>query len=577
MNSLRRISKVLILSLLFVVFMQPAIYKASEGEVINSFHSDIVINRDSTMQVTETIKIVSAGINIKHGIYRDFPTKYTDNNGNNYNVGFNVISVKRDGNEEEYEVSQEDNGKRVTIGSKDVTLSNGEHTYTIVYITNRQIGYFENNDELFWNVTGNGWAFPIEEASASVTIPKVLDSGTSTLGGYTGVNGSTEKNLEYSIDTDGKAVFKTTKALLAGEGLSVYVTFPKGIVQKPSITKEASYWLKDNTGTLVIFIGAVVSLCIYLFGWIRYGRDPKKGTIIPLYAPPRNLPPEDLRYIQNMGSYDNKILTAAIINMAVNGCIIIEELKVKGKKGYTITKTGENNIALSPVERVMYKVMPETLELKQEYNKDVPKIIEKLKNELSGVYKNTYFNSNSGFLAAGIVIALISAIAGFAIFNDSLSEIVIIPGIILIAEHFVFWFLLKAPTVEGRKLMDEIEGFKLFLSVAEKDRLNFLNPPDKTPELFEKYLPYALALDVEQKWAKQFSQMFSQMEENGIQYSPLWYTGAAWDINNTANFAGSFNNSFSTVISSASVAPGSSSGSGGFSGGGGGGGGGGGW
>lgn len=577
MNSLRRIAKVLILSLLFVVFMQPAIYKASEGEVINSFHSDIVINKDSAMQVTETIKIVSAGINIKHGIYRDFPTKYTDNNGNNYNVGFNVISVKRDGNEEEYEVSQEDNGKRVTIGSKDVMLSNGEHTYTIVYITNRQLGYFENNDELFWNVTGNGWGFPIEEASASVTIPKVLDSSTSTLGGYTGAYGSTEKNLEYSIGTDGKAVFKTTRVLNAGEGLSVYVTFPKGIVQKPSITKEASYWLKDNAGTLVICIGAVVSLCIYLFGWIRYGRDPKKGTIIPLYAPPKDLPPEDLRYIRNMGSYDNKILTAAIINMAVNGCIIIKEIKVKGKKGYTITKTGENNIALSPVERVMYKVMPEKLELKQEYNKDVPKIIEKLKNELSRVYKDTYFNSNSGFLAAGIAIAVISAAVGFGIFNDSLSEIVIIPGIILIAEHFVFWFLLKAPTTEGRKLMDEIEGFKLFLSVTEKGRLNLLNPPDKTPELFEKYLPYALALDVEQKWAKQFSQMFSQMEKDGIQYSPLWYTGAAWNINNTANFAGSFNNSFSTVISSASVAPGSSSGSGGFSGGGGGGGGGGGW
>lgn len=577
MNSLRRISKVLILSLLFVVFMQPAIYKASEGEVINSFHSDIVINKDSTMQVTETIKIVSEGINIKHGIYRDFPTKYTDNNGSNYNVGFNVIGVKRDGNNEEYEVSQEDNGKRVTIGSKNVTLSNGEHTYTIVYITNRQLGYFENNDELFWNVTGNGLAFPIEEASASVTIPKVLYSSTSALGGYTGANGSTEKNLEYSIGTDGKAVFKTTKVLNAGEGLSVYVTFPKGIIQKPSTLEEASYWLQDNTGTLVIFIGAVVSLCIYLFGWIRYGRDPKKGTIIPLYAPPKNLPPEDLRYIRNMGSYDNKILTAAIINMAVNGCIKIEETKAKGKKEYTITKTGKNNIALSPAERVMYKAMPETLELKQEYNKAVPKIIEKLRNELSGIYKNAYFNSNSGFLAAGIAIAVISAAVGFGIFNDSLSEIVIIPGIILIAEHFVFWFLLKAPTAEGRKLMDEIEGFKLFLSVTEKDRLNFLNPPDKTPELFEKYLPYALALDVEQKWSKQFAEMFRQMEEDGIAYSPLWYTGAAWNINNTAYFAGSINDSFSTVISSASVAPGSSSGSGGFSGGGGGGGGGGGW
>lgn len=121
MRSCGKIIKVLLLSLLLVVFMQPALYKASNIEVIKTFHSDIVINKDATMQVTETIKIVSAGENITHGIYRDFPTMYTDNNGSNFNVGFNVTSVKRDGNDEEYEVSQMDNGKRITIGNKDTT------------------------------------------------------------------------------------------------------------------------------------------------------------------------------------------------------------------------------------------------------------------------------------------------------------------------------------------------------------------------------------------------------------------------------------------------------------------------
>lgn len=576
MRSCGRIIKILLLSLLLIVFMQPALYKASDIEVIKTFHSDIVINKDATMQVTETIKIVSAGENIKHGIYRDFPTMYTDNNGSNYNVGFNVTSVKRDGNDEEYEVSQMDNGKRITIGNKDTTLSNGEHTYIIMYTTNRQLGYYQDNDELFWNVTGIGWKFPIEEASADVTIPKALDSSTSALGGYTGTQGSTEKNLQYSIGDDGKAVYKTTKALGPGEGLSVYVTFPKGIIQKPSASEETSYWVQDNAGTLVLCIGAVVSLCIYLFGWIKYGRDPKKGTIIPLYAPPRNLAPEDLRYIRNMG-YDNKALTASIINMAVNGALLIKEIKVKSKKGYNITKTGKNSSTLSPVERVVYKQMPETLELNQEYDPIMPKIIDKLKNELSVVYGNTYFNSNSVFLVIGIAIACITAFLAIVVFNKSLSDIAILPGIVLLAEHFVFWALLKAPTVEGRKLMDEVEGFKMFLSVTEKERLNLLNPPDKTPQLFEKYIPYALALDVDQKWAKQFSRMFSEMEEEGIAYVPLWYVGSAWDINNTAHFADSFNNTFSTVISSASTAPGSDSGVGGSSGGGGGGGGGGGW
>ena len=576
MKNSKIVIKILLFSLLFVIFIQPTIYKASENEVIKSFHSDIVINKDATMQVTETITVTSAEENIKHGIYREFPTKYTDNKGSNINIGFKVVSVKRDGEAEEYNVSQESNGKRITIGNKDVTLPSGDHTYTIVYNTYRQLGYFQDNDELFWNVTGNGWSFYIEEASATITLPVALDMSSSKLGGYTGIQGSKDKNLEYSIDKDGKAVFKTTQALSYNEGLSVYVTFPKGIIQNPNFTDKFSYWVQDNLFALIILFGTLTTLALYLFGWIKYGRDPKKGIIIPLYTPPRDLGPEDLRYIFNMG-YDNKTLTSAIINMAVQGYLEIKE--GKGKKTYTLTKTGNNYMALTDTEKVIAKELPESTELKQEYNPVMTAIISKLKSKLSELYYKVYFNSNSEFIIIGIFISIVTVIIAFVFSKDSISAIAVIPGIILAAEHLVSWQLLKAPTVEGRKLMDEIEGFKLFLTVTEKERLNLLNPPDKTPELFEKYLPYALALNVEQKWAEQFSKMFSQMNEDGVAYSPIWYMGAAWNINDTSNFASSFNHSFSTVISSASTAPGSSSGSSysGGSGGGGGGGGGGGW
>ena len=142
----------------------------------------------------------------------------------------------------------------------------------------------------------------------------------------------------------------------------------------------------------------------------------------------------------------------------------------------------------------------------------------------------------------------------------------------------VFGHLLKAPTLQGRKVMDQAEGFKMFLSVTEKERMNLLNPPDQTPELFEKYLPYALALDVEQKWSEQFSTVFEKLAKAGTAYHPYWYGGmhGGFRVNDfSSNLAGSFSN----AISSSSTPPGSSSGGGGggFSGGGGGGGGGGGW
>jgi len=153
--------------------------------------------------------------------------------------------------------------------------------------------------------------------------------------------------------------------------------------------------------------------------------------------------------------------------------------------------------------------------------------------------------------------------------------------LVVIVTNALFYYLLKAPTAQGRKFMDQMEGFKMFLSVSEKDRMNMLNPPEKTPELFEKYLPFALALDVENKWAEQFSDVFERLAQQGAEYHPMWYSGGSWNRFQTGRFANSLGSSFSGAIASSAVAPGSSSGfgggGGGFSGGGGGGGGGGGW
>jgi uncharacterized membrane protein len=150
--------------------------------------------------------------------------------------------------------------------------------------------------------------------------------------------------------------------------------------------------------------------------------------------------------------------------------------------------------------------------------------------------------------------------------------------------NVLFHHLLKAPTLAGRALMDRVEGFKMFLTAVDADRLQTVARPDKTPQLFERFLPYAFALGVEHAWAEQFSQVLAQAATagttgGGTSYSPSWYSGAAFASFSATDFTSSFSSSFSGAISSSSAAPGSSSGSGGggSSGGGGGGGGGGGW
>jgi len=167
---------------------------------------------------------------------------------------------------------------------------------------------------------------------------------------------------------------------------------------------------------------------------------------------------------------------------------------------------------------------------------------------------------------------------GMWAFSTMTSPFAVMALLVVIFINFIFYHLIKAPTLYGQKIMDQIEGFKLYLSVAEKEGLNMRNPPEKNPELFEKYLPFALALDVENAWSEQFAKVLAQAQtQHG--YTPAWYSGRRWHTHGATGLASSLGSAFSSTISSSSSPPGSSSGSGGggSSGGGGGGGGGGGW
>lgn len=177
---------------------------------------------------------------------------------------------------------------------------------------------------------------------------------------------------------------------------------------------------------------------------------------------------------------------------------------------------------------------------------------------------------------------VIGELLGLGMLAWAISVVACVLIVLFIGTNVLFHHLLKAPTSAGRQLLDRVDGFKMFLSEVDGQRLNMVAPPGKTPELFERFLPYALALGVEHAWAEQFSRVLATAAGSSGQYttnySPSWYNGA-FVASSPAAFASSFSSAFSSAVSSSSSPPGSSSGGGGggFSGGGGGGGGGGGW
>lgn len=643
-------TKKFLLTAAFLFIIIPAMSaQGSQKERIESFKSVVTVNADSTLQVEETIRVFAVGDKIKRGIYRDFPTRYKNNLGFQYYVGFDVESVTRDGNPEPYFTKDIDNGVRVYIGSEDYYLPNYKsYTYQLAYKTDRQLFFTSNYTELYWNVTGNAWDFEIEKASADIVLPGDAQKRTLFIEAYTGYQGSTATNYKMTKDKNGIHI-RSTVPLSQNEGFTVLIRWPSGYVTEPVQQSRMNEIIRYNKGEFAGIAGLLIVLLYYFIAWVAVGRDPKKGVIMPLYESPENLSPAALRYIRKMG-YDNEAFAATIVNMAVKGSLKIVEEK---DGDFEIKKVSDAEDKLSDEEKKLFKVFfggKETFVFKQSNHTHVSEAIELLKYTLKKNYNKKYFIRNGGYFAFGVVLTLGALAASYIISGlrqgPGLFILIwltfwtlgVIPLMVMVvkswqqvfrsrsvgkgvlgtggalfltlfslpflgAEIFVggmylgsfspwmmvivlgtvvlnslFYYLLKAPTQEGRKLMDKIDGFKQFLSATEKDKLGRMMPIDKNMINFEKFLPYAIALDVEEKWTGQFKEMLDQAQ--AAKSSPSWYSGSAWSTLGAAAFASSLGSSLSGAVGSSSTSSssgGGSGGGGGSSGGGGGGGGGGGW
>jgi len=252
----------LVLSCTLVLWCAPAF--GQNRERITDFHSDIVIKPDSTLLITETIQVHSLGHSIKHGIYRDFPTGRQRANGGTYTVSFRLLDIQRDGHPEPYHVTTNRKSKRIYIGSKNRTLPPGDYTYTIRYKTGFQIGFFKSHDELYWNVTGTQWQFPIDHASATIHLPGPVDQSPVNLTGYTGPKGAKGRNWKATLVNPTTASFETRTPLSSHAGLTAVVSFPKGLVTPPSLRDKFAQLVQFNHDTMILFLGVLLLLGYYI-------------------------------------------------------------------------------------------------------------------------------------------------------------------------------------------------------------------------------------------------------------------------------------------------------------------------
>lgn len=568
----------------FCFFIFP---KISFAEEIQLFQQNIKIEKNSDVKIEETIIYDFSGAQKeKHGILRYIPYKYRTEKGNVF-TDIKVLSVKDEkGINYKYTLKKEDGNIVIRIGEENILVS-GVKVYKITYIVRGVINYFQDHDELYWNVTGNGWNVPIKSAKANLILPAdKIEENQLKATCYTGTYGSKESFCSSSI-FDKEFQFSVNKVLNPGEGLTIVAVWPKGIVRELNIFEKFKNFLLAN---FIILLPITIFLFLFFY-WLKYGRDPEgRGTIIAEYEPPSGITPAEAQLIMKEG-LDIKGITATIIDLARRGYLKIREIERKTlgffkskSKDWEILKIKENleSESLTIYERNLLSSLFDTYNnitlssLKKRSN--VSSFFDKFCTDVNDiVVSKGYFPSNPQkikeiFLSIGVIIIFVSLylISGKLISNNISVISLTTCGIIFI----LFSPAMPRRTKKGIEAKEKLLGFKDFLSVTEKDRVKFHFSPEVNPEKFAEYLPYAIVFGVEKEWAKLFE---------GIEMpKPDWYEGAWVGGYSALVFTDSlskFNSGLSSSINSASAAAGGSSGfgGGGFSGGGFGGGGGGSW
>src|SRR5574341_729000 len=574
----------LLFSLLLVTTAAPAF--AARSLVIQQFDAEILVNPNASIDVIETIRTQFTGS--WNGIYRTIPVEYRTPQGFNYSLLLDLTSVTDDaGIALRHQQSRERHYLKYKIWVPGA--DNATRTVILKYHVKNGLKFFEDHDELYWNITGDEWEVPIRSATARISLPPGV-SGLRAVA-FTGGYGSREQAARITLG-ESEVSFRTTRGLNFREGLTVAVAWNPGVIHRPSRLQQVTWFLRSNWQTLLLFSIPLGVFALMFWLWVTRGRDPRRQPIAPQYEPPDGLTPAELGTLAD-NSPDMRDISATLVDLAVRSYILIQEKEESKLLGLRTTKDYVFHLRkqeaewkdLQAHERALldslfaggHRTAVELSDLENSFYKELPGIRDRIFERLlqRRYYARRPDKVRQAYLITGAVVAFLTLWGGgflTAIFKLASFGAIAATGIVSAAIIFGFGWVMPARTYRGTRTLEGILGFEEFLSRVEGDRLQRMV---KTPEMFEKFLPYAMALGVEKSWARAFEGIYKQ--------APDWYRGTHFDGFSSRSFVSNLSSMSGAAASAMASSPRSSGGSafggggGGFSGGGMGGGGGGGF
>jgi hypothetical protein len=567
------------LLLLTLVTVTAGEASAQRSLAIERFDAVIRVEADGTIDVTETITARFTGS--WNGIYRSIPVKYRTARGLNWTLGLDVLGAT-DGGGRALRLESSREGHHVKLRMWIPGANDATRTAVLHYRATNALRFFDEHDELYWNVTGDEWDVPIEAATARIELP----SGATGLRAvaFNGVYGATAQDA--SVEVEGTAVrIAMPHALAFREGLTAVVGWDKGLVVEPSAAARTAGVLASNWPLL---IPVPVFLVAFLM-WRRRGRDPRRLPVTVRYEPPPGLTPGEAGTLLD-NSPDMRDITATLVDLAVRGHLRFEETEERRLFGLLTDREHvlhqleppADAVPLAPHERrllvgIFLSRGPTVAlsELENEFHTELPGIRTAIFDRLleRGMYHARPDRVRQRWHVAGLLLGILIAFVGSGVSAGLLLTPVpfVIAGVLVSVIVIGFGFVMPARSVAGARTLEAILGFEEFLRRVDGEQYRKVIVGH--PELFDRYLPFAMAFGVEKKWARAFEGIYTQ--------APRWYVGGSatgFSVGRLSSSLADFSSKAGTTMASA---PRSSSGSGfgggGSSGGGGGGGGGGGF
>lgn len=510
-------------------------------EVIRSYDVLIRVGANASATVTETITVNVEGRQIRRGLYRDLPLTH--------GVRYAVSEVVRDGKKEPYFVERPKGFYRINTGNEDF-LPRKLTTFTITYKVKNLVAAFKDHDEVYWNATGNGWAFPIEKTTARVVLPD--GAATTRVSSYIGAEGSRESG----VYDEASGVFSAGRPLKRGEGLTIVVSFPKGFVVKNKTLIDmipGAMWLIATLNISPATLLFSVLLLIYAaVSWSMYGQDPLPRSVMPRFDAPTGLTPAQAGFVYRYGQ--GNLLVLALAQACVSKFVSITPYKVPetGKDGFVIEKLREPKTA---EERIIAEKLTFPKKLTGAYSSELELLENALLVEYSKKNDGRYFVFNIGktFLAIFLswigaffiaretgssvppqhympigIVSLLSFVGGAVLRQNNVLAIglftvlyvfmfIAVPDeaarFMIVSAAFLFFYsyLIIRPTEEGQRICEHVDGIKMFLNAVQLYPTSF--------DDMEKLMPYAILLDME----KQFDEKMKNFAGMRNQEQPSWY------------------------------------------------------